>query len=78
MSDVGEFLVRRRDETDEETRLRESIDRQATQILKTLDAAIGLRTAPSDVARLRHLARGDLQNFALKAAHALALLNAKI
>lgn len=67
------FLVARTGETDEERRLREAIDRQATQLLQTLDAAINLRTASSDVARTRHLARGDLLSFALKAMHAHAL-----
>ncbi|ANH49098.1 hypothetical protein [Tritonibacter mobilis] len=67
------FLVARAGETDEERRLREAIDRQAAQLLQTLDAAINLRTASSDAARTRHLARGDLLNFALKAMHAHAL-----
>lgn len=67
------FLVPRAGETDEERRLREAINRQASQLLQTLDAAVNLRTASSDVARTRHLARGDLLNFALKAMHAHAL-----
>lgn len=67
------FLIERVGETDAERRLREAIDRQAAQLLQTLDAAISLRTAPSDAARTRHLARGDLLNFALKAMHAHAL-----
>lgn len=69
------FLIPRPGETDEERRFREAIDRQATQLLQTLDAAINLRTAPSDAARTRHLARGDLLNFTLKALHAHALSN---
>lgn len=67
------FLIPRAGESDEERRLREAVDRQAAQLLQTLDAAINLRTAPSDAARTRHLARGDLLNFALKAMHAHAL-----
>lgn len=71
------ILVGRPGETDEERRLREAIDRQAGQLLQTLDAAISLRTAPADAARTRHLARGDLLNFALKAMHAHALCAAE-
>lgn len=67
------FLVARPGESDEEMRLRESIDRQCNQLMGTLDAAISLRTASKDAAKTRHLARGDLLGFALKAMHALAL-----
>lgn len=71
------FLCQRAGETDEERRLREAIERQASQLMQTLDAAIMLRTAPSDVARVRHLARNDLLAFSLKAMHAHAVLKAQ-
>lgn len=77
MSEQEAFLPKRQGETDEEARLREAIDRQAAKLLRTLDAAISLRQAPADVARTRHLARGDLQGFCLKAMHAQALLAAR-
>jgi hypothetical protein len=67
------FLPERSGETDDEKRLREAIDRQASQLLSTLDSAITLRTAPADAARTRHLARTDLLNFALKAMLAQSL-----
>lgn len=59
--------------SDEELRLRDAINRQAGQLLATLDAAIRLRSAPGDVCKARHLARSDLQSFALNAMLAMAL-----
>ena len=67
------MIPQRPGETDEEGRMRESINRQTGQLLQTLDAAIGMRNAPPHVQRARHLARGDLLNFSLKAMHTLAL-----
>lgn len=60
-------------ETDEEARFREAVNRLTGQLLQTLDSAIQLRTAPSHVQRVRHMARGDLMDFALKAMHAASL-----
>lgn len=68
-----DFLPPRSNETDGERRLREAINRQCQALLNTLDAAIELRTAPGEAARARHLARGDLLGFALKAMHAHAI-----
>lgn len=66
------FLPERRGETDDEKRFRESINRQTEQLMKTVDAAMALRTAPSEAKRTRHLARGALQDFALRASLAFA------
>lgn len=71
------FLVQRSGESDEEQRLRESINRQALQLIQTLDAAISLRKAPATAARVRHLARGDLLNFCLKAMHSKQICQAE-
>lgn len=71
------FIPARAHETDEERRLREAIDRQATQLLHTLDSAIMLRTASGEVSRMRHMARSDLTNFCLKAMNAQAMAAAE-
>lgn len=73
MSQPNDILPTRAGETDEERRLREAINRTCGQALAALDSAIRLRTAPADAQRSRHVARGHLQDFALKAMHALAL-----
>lgn len=73
MSRDQQILPERDGESDEERRLREAVNRHCGQLLSTLDAAIALRTAPSSAARTRHIARGHLQDFALKAMHAQAL-----
>ena len=60
-------------ESDDERRFREALNRHTSKMLQTLDAAVSLRTASSQVQRARHLARGDLLDFALKAMHAFSL-----
>ncbi len=69
-----DILPARPGESDDERRLREAINRHGGQLLATLDAAIKMRSAPGDAQRARHLAKGHLQDFALKAmlAHAIA------
>lgn len=59
-----------RDADDERKRLHESLARQCEQILKTLDAALALRTAPQEAQKSRHLARQHLIDFYLRAMHA--------
>lgn len=73
MSKSTDILPARPGETDDEARLREGINRHTGQLLSMLDAALRLRSAPSDAQRARHVARGHLQDFALKAMHAHAL-----
>jgi hypothetical protein len=63
-------------ESESEHRLRESLDRQMAQILRTIDAAIELRSAPGDAARSRHLARSHLVEAGLLAMHAHAIVEA--
>lgn len=67
------ILPPRADESDEEQRLREAINRLSGQLIALLDAAIRFRTAPPEAQRMRHLARGHLVDFSLKAMHAQAL-----
>lgn len=76
MSEQG-FLPARPGETDDERRLREALNRNAAAMLRSLDAAIALRTAPSEAQRMRHLARGDMTSALLKAMHAYALTQAR-
>lgn len=71
------LLPARDNETDEEQRLREAINRLGGQALAALDAAIKFRTAPHEAQRARHLARGHLVDFSLKAMHALLLTAAE-
>ena len=75
MSNANDLLPARAGETDDERRLREAINRYSGQMMAAVDAAIRLRTAPSDAQRARHVARGHLLDFALKAVHAQALAN---
>lgn len=72
-----DLLPARAGESDDERRLRESINRMGAGLLSTLDSAIRLRTAPAEAQRTRHLARGNLVDFALKAMHALNLTAAE-
>lgn len=73
MSDVlRDILPARSSETDQERRMREAINRHGGQLIAALDAAISLRTASGPVAKARHLARGHLTDFALKAMLAIA------
>lgn len=72
MSD-GLTMPPRAGETDEAKRYREALNRQAEAMMRTIDGALGLRTAPSHVQRLRHVARTDLQTVILRAMHAYDL-----
>lgn len=73
MSNNSDILPPREGETDTERRLREAINRNASAALSALDAAIALRSAGAEVQRNRHLARGDLTSFAIRAMHAFSL-----
>jgi len=68
-----DILPARPGEVDEERRLREALNRHLGQAISTIDAAIALRTAPSNAQRMRHLARGHLVDAALKAMHAFTV-----
>jgi hypothetical protein len=61
------LIAPRSGEDGEEQRFREALERLGTQIVQTLDAAIGMRTAHPDVQRNRHLARGHVQDALLRA-----------
>lgn len=73
MSGETDFLPERPGETDDEKRLREALNRHCGAALRVLDSAIRLRQAPSRVQRERHLARGELSSFALRAMHSFAM-----
>lgn len=66
----GLTIPAREGETDEARRYREALNRHAEGIMRTIDAGLGLRTAPSHVQRARHVARNDLQTVLLRAMHA--------
>lgn len=72
MTDL-EFIPARANETDDERRMRETINRLCGQMLGNLDSAITLRKAPPAVQRMRHRAKADLDDFAMKAMTALAM-----
>jgi hypothetical protein len=67
------FVPTRENETDDERRMRETINRLCGQMLGSLDSAITLRKAAPAVQRMRHRAKADLDDFAMKAMTALAL-----
>jgi len=71
------FLPMRAGESDDEARLREALNRLASQALHTLDSAIALRTAPEQAQKTRHLARDGLTDFCAKAMLAFAFTNAE-
>jgi len=67
MSTPDQLIPRRPNETDAERRFREAINRLGGQLLQTLDASMGLRTAPNEASRARGRARGHLSDFAAQA-----------
>lgn len=73
MTSKNDLLAPRADLSDSERRLREALNRQAGQIMGTIDAALRLRSASGDVQRMRSLARTSLQDALLRAMEALAL-----
>jgi len=60
------LIAPRENETDEEQRFREALERLGGQLIQTIDSAIGMRTAHADTQRSRHLARGELQQALLR------------
>lgn len=72
MSD-GVYLPPRSGESDQEQRLRESLNAASKKFLRSLDAALELRTAPAEAQRTRHLARNELQGAVLRAMHAFSI-----
>ena len=76
MSEKEPLLPARDGETSDEQRLREAINRHAGQMMHALDTALFLRTAPSSAQRARHMARGHMLDFGLKAMHALSIVQA--
>ena len=73
MSGEFTFLPARPGESDQEQRIREALDRQARQMLSTLDGSLRLREAPGSVSRARALAKTALEEFCVKAMHAFVL-----
>jgi len=67
------LLPGRAGETDDEKRLREALNRIGGKLISTLDAAIQLRTAPSEAQRTRHMVRGQLLIAATLAMQAFAI-----
>lgn len=67
------FLPARPGESDEEQRLREALNRLAGQMMDTIDSAIGFRTADAEARRVRHRARGHIQDGMANAMLALHL-----
>lgn len=76
MSERITILPPRSGETDDEQRLRETINRLGGQLLVALDYALNMRTAPQEAQKARHLARGKMTDFGLAAMHSLALVEA--
>jgi hypothetical protein len=68
-----DILPRRPGETDRERRFRETINLHCGKAVATLDEFIQLRTADSAPARARHIARGHIVDFAIKALYAYSL-----
>lgn len=69
-----DVLPTRRNEGDEERRLREAINRISRQLIDTMDCAIRPRTLPQEGSRMRSVAMAHLKDFAQAAmfAHAYA------
>ncbi|MEM1149296.1 MAG: hypothetical protein AAGI03_01895 [Pseudomonadota bacterium] len=63
--------------SDDERRLREALNRQCERFLHTVDSALRLRTAPSEVKRARALVRTSLINAGLNAIYGQDLLSAE-
>jgi hypothetical protein len=71
------LIAPRPNETDEEQRFREAMERLGGQIMTTLDSAIQTRTAAPETQRSRHLVRGELTTVLLRAMNTFCLnLNA--
>lgn len=60
------LIAQRPNEDDDEQRFREAMERLGGQMMQTLDASIGLRSAAPETQRSRHLARGNLVSFLLQ------------
>lgn len=60
------LIAPRPNEDDDEQRFREALERLGGQMIQTVDAAIGMRTAGADTQRSRHLARGEMQQALLR------------
>ena len=73
MAEAAALLPAQADESAAQRRLREAINRDGAKMLRILDAALALRTAPAGARRERHRARDFLKDFAASAMTALAL-----
>lgn len=76
MSEHINILPARAGETDDEQRLRETVNRLSGQMLAALDFALNMRTAPQVAQKARNLARNKMTEFGLAAMHSLALVEA--
>lgn len=76
MNDDRDFLPARPTETDDEIRLREALNRQCAQLMRTLDSAVRLRSLPQDGKRHRAVCRAHLIDFCMNAMAAMAHSNA--
>ena len=72
MSERITILPERRGETDDERRLRETINRLGGQMLAALDSAINFRIAPQQAQKARNIALTKITDFSLCAMNALA------
>lgn len=70
---TASLLPQRANETDDERRLREALNRLGGQMVGAIDSAIQFRTAPQDAQRARHMARGELVKACLLGMQALHL-----
>lgn len=61
------LIAPRPHEDDDEQRFREAMERLGGQIMATVDAAIGMRSAAPDTQRSRHQARGELASALFRA-----------
>lgn len=61
------FLPKRENETDDEKRFREALDRLCAQMVTTIDAALRTRTLPQEGKRNRHKAIAHIKDAAISA-----------
>ena len=70
---TANLLPQRANESDDERRLREALNRLGGQMIGAIDSAIQFRTAPQEAQRARHMARGELVKACLLAMQAQSL-----
>lgn len=64
-------------DTPDQARFRAALNGHSVAILRAMDGALRLRTAPPEAQRLRHIASNYLRDAGLNALHAYSLTQAK-